>query len=113
MKRHYALAYVLCALLTACSSLGLAPAKSLSDRLAYSYGVLTAVNNTAAQEVNAGTLKTEDAEHILKIGDEARALLDGAKSLLATGDEAGANNKLVLATAILTQLQTYLREHKA
>ncbi|HZR02655.1 MAG TPA: hypothetical protein VFA81_05740 [Burkholderiales bacterium] len=108
MKPRYVLAFALCVLVTACSSLGIAPAKSLSDRLAYGYGVMTAIRQTATQELTAGTLSASDAEQALKLTDQARTLLDASKSLLDS-DPKGADSKLLLATAILTNLQAYLR----
>lgn len=108
---RYAAYAALLALLTACSSLGIAPAKSLSDRLAYGYGVYSAVTRAASTELAAGTLSVSDAEQVLKIGDEARVLLDASKALLDT-DPAGAESKLALATSVLTGLQAYLREHQ-
>lgn len=109
--RHIALAGLLCWLLVACSSLGLAPAKSLSDRLAYGYGTLSAVEFAAADATNAGELSKADAQTVLKLADNARTLLDGSKSLLDTDPQA-ASTKLDLAVAVLTQLQTYLRGHQ-
>lgn len=106
--RHFTALAFACWLLTACSSLGLAQPQNLSERIAYGYGVHTAVLATAATEVTAGTLSSADGEQVLKLADESRALLDSAKALSGS-DEAGANSKLVLATAILTQLQAYLR----
>lgn len=109
--RHLALAGLLCWLLAACQSLGLAPAKSLSDRLAYGYGTLSAVEFAAADATNAGELSKADAQTVLKLADQSRTLLDGAKSLLDTDPQA-ASTKLDLAVAVLTQVQSYLRSHQ-
>lgn len=106
--RNYAALGLLCALLTACASLGLAPAKTLSDRLAYGYSTLSAVQYAAATATTAGELSYSDAEDVLKLADQSRVLLDGAKAVLATDPEAAAT-KLSLAVAILTQLQSYMR----
>lgn len=94
-----------------CASLGLAPAKTLSDRLAYGYATLASVQYAAANDITAGELGSEDGEAILRVGDQTRTLLDGAKALLETDPE-GANTKLTLAVGLLTQLQAYLREHR-
>jgi len=80
--RYLTAAGLLCWLLVACQSLGLAPAKSLSDRLAYGYGTLSAVEFAAADATNAGELSKADAQTVLKLADQSRTLLDGAKSLL-------------------------------
>jgi hypothetical protein len=91
--------------------MGLAPAKSLPERVAYGYSTLSAVQFAAANATEAGELSADDAKAVLKIGDEARALLDGAKAMAST-DPAGANDKLILATTVLTNLQAYLRSHQ-
>ncbi len=106
--RHYASLGLLCALLTACASLGLAPAKSLSERLAYGYSTLSAVQYAAANATTAGEISPSDAEDVLKLADQARVMLDGAKALLATDPE-GAATKLNLAVTILKELQGHLR----
>jgi hypothetical protein len=110
MRLHrYTAAAFLCCLLSACASLGLAPAKSLADRLAYGYSTLSAVQFAAANATNAGELSKSDAEAVLKLADQSRLLLDGARALLAT-DPDGAATKLDLAVAILTQIQAHLRK---
>ena len=85
MKPRYAPFYALILIvLTGCSSLGLAPAKSLSDRLAYGYSTYTAVQYAAANATNAGELSKSDAETGLQLADQSRVLLDGARALLAS-----------------------------
>lgn len=95
-------------LVSGCQSLGLAPAQSFDQKLAYAYGVYTGVQQATASAVSAGTLKPADASQVLNVCDQARALLDSARSIEAT-DPNGAANKLVLATTVLTQVQTYLQ----
>lgn len=93
--------------LHACASLGLAPAQSFDQKLAYAYGTHTAVLQTAGAAVQAGTLSKTDGQTVLNLADESRTLLDSARSL-STTDTTAAGNKLALAVAVLTQLQTYL-----
>jgi hypothetical protein len=52
-----------------------------------------------------------EGQQVLAMADQSKAILDGAQALAASGDATGANNKLVLATAALTALQTYLQAH--
>lgn len=111
MKTHFACAFLL--LLTACASLGIEPANSFGDRLAYAYGTYAAVNTAAASSLDAKTITAEDAQSIQKIAGQARSLLDGAKLAADGGDLESANSRLTAATAILTQLQTYLRNRGA
>jgi hypothetical protein len=108
--RHYAALGLLCALLTACASMGLAPAKSLTDRISYAYGTNAGVRNAAASALSAGTLKVEDAEYVLKSTDNTRTLLDASKAALAAGDPSTAEGRLVLALNGLTLLQDYLNK---
>ena len=98
-------------LLTACASLGLAPAQTLNQKIAYAYGTHTAVLQATTASVSAGKLSSTDASQVLKLADASRTLLDAATSLAATGDTVGANNKLALATTALTALQTFLNAH--
>lgn len=103
--------YLALVLLCGCSSLGLAPAQSFEEKLAYAYGTHTAVLQAATTSLNSGALSREDAAYILKASDQARSLLDSAKALESSGDSTGANSKLALATAALTALQSYLSKH--
>lgn len=96
-------------LLVGCASLGLAPASSFGDRLAYSYGTHTAVLVAATQSLEAGELDSADASRVLKVADEARTALDAAKLAHGVGDASTAEGRLQLATALLTNLQAYLR----
>jgi hypothetical protein len=94
-------------MMSACSSLGLQPAETIDQKIAYSYGIHTAVLQTAAMLAQSGTLSKADAAQVLALADQSRSLLDAAKTIEAT-DAATASNKLALAASILTQLQTYL-----
>ena len=96
-------------LLAGCAQLGLAPAQSFDQKLAYAYGTHIAVQQTATQALTAGDITSADAEQVLKLADESRALLDGARAASGAGDPSTAEGRLVLATTILTQLQAYLR----
>jgi hypothetical protein len=98
-------------LLSACTALGLQPAQTFNQKLAYAYGTHTAVLQAATMDVKAGTLKSADAQQILQLSDQAKTILDSATALAASGDTTGATNKLALATAALTALQTYLNTH--
>lgn len=94
------------ALLAGCAQLGMVPAKSFEEKLAYAYSTHTAVLQTAASAVTLKQISKEDGMQVLKLADESRSLLDAARIV---GDPTAAQNKLVLATTILTQLQAYLR----
>lgn len=96
-------------ILTACASLGLAPASSFEERLAYAVSQNAAVRNAAAVSLEHNEIALEDAQRVLKITDEVRTALDAARLAAGAGDVSTAEGRLQLATAILIELQTYLR----
>lgn len=95
-------------LLASCAQLGLAPAQSFDQKLAYAYGTHTAVLQAATSALTAKVITVDDAKQVATLADQSRALLDAAR---IAGDPTEASNKLLLATAILTQLQAYLQSH--
>jgi hypothetical protein len=96
-------------ILTACASLGLAPASSFEERLAYAVSQNAAVRETAAVSLENQELSLEDAQRVLKITDEVRTALDAARLAAGAGDVSTAEGRLQLATSILVNLQAYLR----
>jgi hypothetical protein len=111
MKRIslHAAAWLLCAVLSACATLGIPSAQNFEQRWGYATATHTAVMSAAAASVRAGELSKPDGAQVLRLADEAKALIDAAEAIADSGDEAGADQKLALATVILTNLQTYLR----
>ena len=96
-------------ILTACASIGLAPASSFEERLAYAVSQNAAVRNTAAVSLERNELSVEDAQRVLKITDEVRTALDAARLAAGAGDTSTAEGRLQLATSILVNLQAFLR----
>jgi len=96
-------------LLTACAALGLAPASSFEERLAYAVSQNAAVRNAAAASLERQEIALEDAQRVLKITDEVRTALDAARLASGVGDVSTAEARLQLASAILIELQNYLR----
>lgn len=115
MSRHpfaaIAAVYVLF-LVAACASVGLQSATTFDERLAYAVSQNAAVRQAAANSLDAGEIKVEDAKFVLKTTDEARTLLDAAKVASGAGDVSTAEGRLSLAVSVLSQLQTYLRAKK-
>lgn len=115
MKRHTSLAgpvalfAAVLAILFACTQLGIAPASSLDQRIAYAYGVHTAVLNAATDALEHGEIQVDDARRVLKVADEAKAGLDAAKVAAGAGDISTAEGRLQLSISLLTKLQDYLR----
>lgn len=96
-------------ILTACASLGLAPASSFEERLAYAVSQNAAVREAAAVSVERKEISIDDAQRVLKITDEVRTALDAARLAAGAGDVSTAEGRLQLATSILINLQAYLR----
>lgn len=94
-----------------CTQLGLSPAKSFNDRVGYAVATHTAVLNATTAALNAKAITSDDARAVAKLADESRALIDAARAAEAGADIETANGRLILATNILIQLQTYLNTH--
>lgn len=99
--------------IAACSQLGIAPAQTFNQKLAYATGVHTAVLQATTAAVTSGALSSSDGQAVLVQADNAKTILDAANVANASGDITGATNKLALATAALTTLQSYLNTHTA
>ncbi len=110
MKRLF-LALILAVTLAGCSNLGLAPAQSPSQQLAYAYGTISAIRTSAAQALGAGTISVADAKKVLADTDTAKASLDAGKAALASGtanSQATVANDLATASQVITQVQSFL-----
>lgn len=116
MQRHpfaaIAVAYIAFLFLAGCATLGLAPASTFDERLAYAVSQNAAIRQTAANALDAGEIQLADAQYVLKTTDETRTFLDAAKAASGAGDISTAEGRLGLATSVLTTLQTYLRSKK-
>jgi hypothetical protein len=97
--------------LIGCQSLGLAPAQSLDQKIAYAYGTHTAVLEAATSAVNSDRLSIADAQQVLILADQSKQLLDAGRIAERANDTVTANSKITLATTVLAQLQTYLNSH--
>jgi hypothetical protein len=89
------------------------PAKSFDQQLAYGFAQVAAIRVSAANALNTGTIKVEDAKQVQTLADQARAGLDAARTAQGIGDTKTALGRLQLANAILLQLATYLQKAKA
>jgi hypothetical protein len=104
----YAALTFLCCLFSACGTLGITPPQSLDQKLAYTTGQITAVRGAAADALAAQTITADDAEKVLKMTDESKALVDAARVAMVAGDTQAAEGRLVLATNVLTALRAFL-----
>lgn len=84
--------------------------KSFTEKLAAGYIAHTAVLKATTNALAAGDIKSTDAEQVQRIAVEARRVLDGAKLAHDAGDVKTAEGRLAMASAILIELQTFLRE---
>lgn len=102
-------ALVMVLAIAGCTGLGMAEPQSLEDRIAYSYGVHTAVVKATTNSLELTEISSQDAEIVLDLAKQSRALLDASLLALDTGDLQTAEGRLLLATGVLQQLQDYLR----
>jgi len=109
MKSLYA--FTLAIALAGCTSLGLMAPQSLDESLATAQAQVSALELSAAQALNAGTIKATDAQQVLSIGDQATSAIAAAKLAESAGDTTTAQGKLALATSLLAQLSAYLTAH--
>jgi thioester reductase-like protein len=111
MNRLSALSALFVLLVVGCAQLGIAPAQSFDQKLAYAEQVDTAVLTASTAALRAQQISSADHEHVIALADQAKALIDSAKLLAAT-DPTSASGKLALATSVLQQLQLYLNSRK-
>lgn len=108
----YMLAFIVLftAWVSSCAYLGLEPAQSFDERLAYAVTQNAAVRTAAANALEAKTIDVDDAKRVLAITDQARTALDAARLAAGVGDLNTAESRLTLAATLLTELQRYLRQ---
>lgn len=94
--------------LQGCEQLGIRQAKTFNENAAYALAQTTALREAATESLELGQLSVGDAEYVLKLTDQSRALIDAAQLAYAGGDIATAEGRLQLVIGVLTQVQTYL-----
>ena len=99
-------------LVSACSLFGVVAPQSPSQSLAYAYGTVATVRQSAASALQAGTINVATAQAILQYTDTARTGLDTAETLLisapASGTQPNITTYLKAATTALTAAQKLL-----
>ncbi len=96
-------------LVIGCTGLGLEAPQSFTERLAYGYATHTAVMDSTTHALEAGEISSSEAAEVAEIGDNARELLDSARAVHDAGRVPAAQRQLVLALALLTELQRYIQ----
>lgn len=102
--------WVVMALLSGCTALGLAPAMTFEDRLAYANGTATGLLRGTTAALNANQIKRDDAKFMASVSDEAAELLDAAELAAGEGDLKTAEGRLILAQSVLDKLDAYLKQ---
>ena len=93
--------------LSACSSLGIAPAQTLYQKLAYVEGAVIAVQQSVVTALQAKQITSTEGTNINNMALSVLAIVASARGLEGT-NVASATNDLTLAQAALTSLQSYL-----
>jgi len=96
-----------CALLVACSSLGLPTPETFNEKVAAAQASVTQVRQTATQLLNTKKISVADAENVLKSTDAASEGIAVARAMSAQ-DPSAAQARLTLIVTALTAIQTYL-----
>jgi len=84
--------------------------RTFDERYAVALIELTEFRKAGTEALRAGIITADDAASLATIEDNARGLLDGAKTAHDLADGLTAENKLALASSLLTNLQAYVRE---
>lgn len=95
-------------LLTACQSLDIPSPATFNQRALVGYTTVEAVANTATTLIESGKMSRADGRNVLESSQNAKTALDIAVSIYPSNPEIGVN-KLQVALASLTALQTYLK----
>lgn len=107
MRMKRVVPWVMLVLLVGCAQLGLEPATSDVEKLAYAYSQNAAIRRSAAEAFRAGALSKADAQQVLIVTDHAREALDDATRFLGV-DLASFNGKLQFAVATLSAAKDFL-----
>lgn len=107
MRRHQYV-FVVLLLLAGCASLGLPEPQSITERIAYANGQVTALTHSATTSLRAGRISVADARYVSEVSKETAALLDAAEIAATGGDISTAEGRLQLASTMLATLESYL-----
>lgn len=111
--RKLAILFPLLFLLTACASLGLAPAKTFDERWSYAQGQTTGLRDASTRALDAKLIASGDMEYCISLADRSTQMLALARSAYAGGDVSTAEGRLRLVSNILTELEQYLTKRSA
>lgn len=100
-------------LLSACASLGLAPAKTFDERWSYAQGQTTGLRDASTRALDAKLITSGDMEYCITVADKSTQMLALARTAYVGGDVSTAEGRLVLVSNILTDLEQYLTNRSA
>lgn len=96
-------------LLAGCALLGVEKPETFNERIAYTYGTQLSVVQQIADKTRTGVISPEDNDRYVSIAEDAKAIADGARDAMQTGDTATAEGKLRLAQNILIEVDEFIR----
>ena len=94
---------------SACSSLGLTPAKTFNDRAAYTYATISAVAQLAVSALEDKQITASEGVSIADALQGAMANMIVAENLHRAGNEKGALAQLAAINAVLRELQARMK----
>lgn len=96
-----------------CTALGLQQPESFDQRYAYALSQTSALRLAATEALQLHQITSADAEYVLKVTDQSRALLDRAREAYQFGDQLKGKSQLEVATSVMLELQRYLNLRSA
>lgn len=108
--RKLAILFPLLFLLTACASLGLAPAKTFDERWSYAQGQTTGLREASTRALDAQFITSGDMEFCIDLADRTTKMLAMARAAYNVGDISTAEGRLLFASSLLSDLETYLTQ---
>lgn len=94
--------------LAACATLGLETAKTFNERAAYVHSGVNGVVTATTNSLNAGAIKSADAEYVRDTAVRTRTFVGAAETAYGAGDIATAEGRLKLAEGVLRELQNHV-----
>lgn len=95
-------------ILSACASLGLETPKTFNERAAYVHSGVNGVVSATTNSLNAGAIKSDDAEYVKDTAVRTRTFLGAAETAYGAGDIKTAESRLALAEGVLRELQKHV-----
>lgn len=105
----FVLAVGLALTLSGCAAFGVENPQGFRDRALVAEQTVNGVIAATTSSLNAGSIKSDDAEYVRRSANNTRDLLSAAETAYDAGDVSTAEGRLDLATTVLLKLQTYVK----